>query len=107
MALLHQRCANVFAGDGEVNIHRAVSLQDPYIVHSTVYESMILYMTFKSYGKGLQQAVRGIGIIPERRHTAIASYINGIGYLKALDAGEKRLSLFRSWLSRNLPSQNF
>jgi hypothetical protein len=29
----------------------------------------------------------------ERRHTAIAIYTNRIGYLKALDAEEKRLCL--------------
>jgi hypothetical protein len=46
-------------------------------------------VTFKSCGKGLHQEVRGIGRIAERRHTAIAIYTNGIGYLKALDAEEK------------------
>ncbi|MDY6836535.1 MAG: hypothetical protein SWH78_01055 [Thermodesulfobacteriota bacterium] len=64
-------------------------------------------VTFKSCGKGLQQAVRGIGVIAKRRHTAIAIYTNGIGDLKALDAEEKRLSLSRSWSSRNPPSQHF
>jgi hypothetical protein len=44
---------------------------------------------FKSCGKGHHQAVRGIGRITERRHTAIAIYANAMGYLKALDAGEK------------------
>ncbi|MDY6836646.1 MAG: hypothetical protein SWH78_01610 [Thermodesulfobacteriota bacterium] len=46
-------------------------------------------------------------MIAERRHTAIAIYTNGIGYLKALDAEEKRLSLSRSRLSRNPLSQHF
>jgi len=64
-------------------------------------------VTFKSCGKGLHQAVGEIGMIAERRHTAIAIYTNGIAYLKALDAGEKRLSLSRSWLSRNPLSQHF
>ena len=32
------------------------------------------------YDKGLHQAVRGIGMIAERRHTAIAIYTNGVGY---------------------------
>ncbi|MDY6955063.1 MAG: hypothetical protein SWE60_26475 [Thermodesulfobacteriota bacterium] len=36
-------------------------------------------------------------MITERRRTAIAIYTNGIGYLKALDAEEKRLSLSRNW----------
>ncbi|MDY6836376.1 MAG: hypothetical protein SWH78_00250 [Thermodesulfobacteriota bacterium] len=46
-------------------------------------------------------------MIAERRHTAVAIYTNGMGYLKALDAEEKRLSLSRSWLSRNPLSQHF
>ncbi|MDY6838581.1 MAG: hypothetical protein SWH78_11455 [Thermodesulfobacteriota bacterium] len=46
-------------------------------------------------------------MIAERRHTAIAIYTNGIGYLKALDAEDKRLFLSRGWLSRNPASQHF
>ncbi|MDY6839223.1 MAG: hypothetical protein SWH78_14760 [Thermodesulfobacteriota bacterium] len=46
-------------------------------------------------------------MIAERRHTAIAIYTNDIGYLKALDAEEKRLSLSGSWLSTNPLSQHF
>ena len=46
-------------------------------------------------------------MIAERRHTAIAIYTNGIGYLKALDGEEKRCSLSRGWLSRNPLSQHF
>jgi len=44
----------------------------------------------------------GIGMIAERRHTAIAIYTNGIGYLKALDAEKKRSSL-----SLQLPAKAF
>jgi hypothetical protein len=36
-----------------------------------------------------KRAARRIGRIAEHRHTAIAIYANGMGYLKALDAGEK------------------
>jgi hypothetical protein len=37
-------------------------------------------------------------MVAERRHTAIAIYANGMGYLKALNAGEKRFALSRIWL---------
>jgi hypothetical protein len=51
--------------------------------------------------------VRRIGRIAERRHTAIAIYINGVGYLKALHAEEKRFALSGDGLFKNRGCHNF
>jgi sRNA-binding protein len=50
-------------------------------------------VTLKSCGKTPKRAARRIGRIAEWWHTAIAIYINGMGYLKVLDAGERRFAL--------------
>ncbi|MDY6839686.1 MAG: hypothetical protein SWH78_17140 [Thermodesulfobacteriota bacterium] len=43
----------------------------------------------------------------EHRHTAISIHSNGMGYLKALDAEEKRFALSGSCLFRNRRCHNF
>jgi hypothetical protein len=62
---------------------------------------------FKSGDKPPYQAVRRIGRIAERRHTAIAVYIHAMGSLKALDAGENRFAPIRKCLFKNRGCHNF